>query len=297
MSDQLPASSCAGQSDDCLSASEGIASHNSEGGCRGSATFLLAYHEIASSASRYRYGVNRTQFQEHTEWLASLAAGQGAGARATEITFDDGHRSNFEVAMPLLKRTGLRAIFFVLAGRIGTTDGFMTWDQARELAAAGHPVQSHGWSHRLLTQCDARELEDELVRSKRTLEDRLGIAVDSISAPGGRWNQRVVAACARAGYTRLFHSNPWALPCYLQGVRVQGRLMVTGTMTADILRRQAQASEIRRKYLLTKYQAKECVRSLLGERLYHRLWSRLANFDPQDGMEVQVYGRSAEKEI
>lgn len=249
---------------------------------------VLAYHEIVPSASRYLYGVSAAQFEEHT---ALLASSELPAKPAVEITFDDGHRSNFEVALPLLDRVGLSATFFVLAGCLGSSDQYMTWEHARELTAAGHSVQSHGWSHRLLTQCDDRELDDELVRSKQTLEDRLGIAVDSISAPGGRWDDRVAAACARAGYTHLFHSNPWASPRNLGGLSLQGRVMITEKMTANILRKQMQVGGARRAYLSSKYRLKDGVRSLLGDQRYHRLWCWLANFDSQDGLEVQVASR------
>jgi peptidoglycan/xylan/chitin deacetylase (PgdA/CDA1 family) len=163
------------------------------------------------------------------------------------------------------------------------------------MAASGHRVQSHGWSHRLLTQCGPRELKEELSRSKQELEDRLGTGVDSFSAPGGRWNERIVAAAAQAGYEFMFHSNPWARAQDLHGMRIQGRLMVTSRIDGQALRKHVQTSEAHRLYLLTKYRAKERMRSMLGEQLYHRLWCRWANWNPEDGMEVQVNDRTSGK--
>jgi peptidoglycan/xylan/chitin deacetylase (PgdA/CDA1 family) len=249
---------------------------------------VLAYHEIVPSTSRYLYGVSAAQFEEHTMQLASSAASKLSATPAVEITFDDGHRSNFEVALPLLDRAGLRATFFVLAGSLGSSDQFMTWEHVRQLTAAGHSVQSHGWSHRLLTQCDERELADELVRSRTTLEDGLGVAVTSISAPGGRWDDRVATACARAGYTHLFHSNPWARPSDLHGVHIQGRHMVIGNKNFKQLRKELQAGWPTRAYHRAAYGLKERARSVLGDSTYHRLWCWIANYDPETGTEVLV---------
>jgi peptidoglycan/xylan/chitin deacetylase (PgdA/CDA1 family) len=251
---------------------------------------VLTYHEIVHSASCYRYGVSAAQFEEHM-MLMSPASFELPAKPAVQITFDDGHRSNFEVAFALLDRAGLSATFFVLAGCLDSSDQFMTWEHARQLTAAGHSVQSHGWSHRLLTQCDERELEDELVRSKRTLEDRLGIEVNAISAPGGRWDDRVAAACARAGYTHLFHSNPWARPSALHGVHIRGRHMVTGKKNLKQLRKELQAGSPMRLCHRAAYALKERTRSVLGDSAYHRLWCWIANYDPESGVEVQVANR------
>ena len=52
--------------------------------------------------------------------------------RSVWITFDDGHRSNAEIALPILKQLGLRGIFFITTDWIGRP-GFMNEDQIREL--------------------------------------------------------------------------------------------------------------------------------------------------------------------
>ncbi|MFC5490336.1 polysaccharide deacetylase family protein [Dokdonella soli] len=41
-------------------------------------------------------------------------------ARAACITFDDGYRDNFEIAVPILRRHGLVATFFIATGYLGT---------------------------------------------------------------------------------------------------------------------------------------------------------------------------------
>ena len=254
---------------------------------------VLTYHEILPSASQYVYRVTNAQFQEHLSMISSSAGEITHDGRLPGITFDDGHRSNYENAFPLLEQFGQKATFFVLAGRVGSTANYISWNQARQMVAAGHHVQSHGWSHRLLTQCSPRELKEELARSKRELEDRLGKEVVSVSVPGGRWNKRVVAACVRAGYKFILHSNPWVRPRISDGVRLSGRLMVTGRMDARALKTLMQITGLRRLYFRAKYDAKERVRYVLGDRVYHRLWCWLANGTPEEGMEVQVDGRKS----
>lgn len=249
---------------------------------------IFTYHEIQPSGSQYLYRVTQAQFQEHLSLLASSASRPSSGGQSPLITFDDGHRSNFEQAFPLLEQFGLKAIFFVLAGCVGRIDKYLSWDQARQMVAAGHCVQSHGWSHRLLTQCDPSDLEQELTRSKHELEDRLGAGVVAISAPGGRWDDRVVEACARAGYRYLFHSNPWVPAGPRQGLHLQGRHMVTCRMGPKELQKLVQVGKGRRLYFRCRYKAKERVRVMLGDRLYHKFWCWVANWKPGEGMELEV---------
>ena len=252
---------------------------------------LFTYHEIIPADSRYLYRVTSSTFENHLSFISSVRKNPSATA-VPQISFDDGHCSNYENAFPMLERFGLKATFFVLAGRIGTPGAYISWGQAREMASAGHRIESHGWSHRILTQCSSLELDQELSDSKREIEDRLGVEVDSISAPGGRWNERVVDACVRAGYNCLFHSNPWAPVSLRKEIRVQGRQMVTGQMDALQLQKLMRIGRIERNYLRARYAAKERARLVLGEQLYHKLWCWIANWNPEEGVEVEITGRA-----
>jgi peptidoglycan/xylan/chitin deacetylase (PgdA/CDA1 family) len=248
---------------------------------------ILTYHEIQNAASKYLYRVTKEQFAEHLCFVSGLMKSNSA-SQLPEITFDDGHRSNYEEAFPILERYALKATFFVVTGRIGTDSEFMTWNQARELVGAGHRVQSHGWAHRLLTRCSENDLRNEVVSSKYELEDRLGKEVEAISAPGGRWNKNVAEVCAKAGYKQFFHSNPWVRGRNLHGIHLQGRHMVTGRVGLTELRGVLQISRGRVLINRTKYSVKEQIRVVLGDKLYHRLWTKLANWSSEDGIEVDV---------
>jgi peptidoglycan/xylan/chitin deacetylase (PgdA/CDA1 family) len=250
---------------------------------------VFTYHEILPADSKYLYRVTNTSFEEHMAFISSMLK-ESLFASTLQISFDDGHRSNYENAFPILERFGVKATFFILAGCVGTSANYISWQQAREMVSAGHQVASHGWSHRILTQCNASELDHEIADSKREIESRLGIEVDSISAPGGRWNARVSEGCTRAGYRYLFHSNPWVTGRLVKGLVLQGRHMVTGRVGPEELRKLVLMKAARRAANSILYSAKERVRELLGDRLYHKLWCRLANWNPEDGMEVGVDG-------
>ena len=77
--------------------------------------------------------------------------------RALVLTFDDGHVSNHDVALPILVEHWLKATFFIVAGRIGKGET-MGWKQLRTLHAAGMEIGSHTMTHRQTDQKDHRLL-------------------------------------------------------------------------------------------------------------------------------------------
>lgn len=250
---------------------------------------VLTYHDMQGGTSKYLYRVSTQHFSEHLSFVSTFAANY-AGRPEPEIVFDDGHISNYEVAFPILERHGIKATFFVVVGRIGIDKEFMNWEQARELLAAGHRVESHGWSHRLLTLCTPEDLQKELSSSKRELEDRLGKEVLAISAPGGRWNEKVVEGCATAGYRQLFHSNPWQASRAKGTIHLQGRHMVTRHTGVEAFVKWQTMSRQQVFLQRAKYGLKEHVRATLGDRLYHKLWSNLANWEEDQGIALNVEG-------
>jgi peptidoglycan/xylan/chitin deacetylase (PgdA/CDA1 family) len=239
-------------------------------------TMVLAYHEIMPESS-YAYCVSCGSFAEHLSLLSALAWQGGHEFRA-RITFDDGEQSQFRHALPLLEERGISATYFINPGLVGTEQKFLTWAQLRELRAAGHSVQSHGWSHKFLTLCDDQDLALELAASKEGLEDKLGSAVEEISVPGGRWDRRVIDACARAGYKRVYVSDPW-IAAEISGVKVIGRFMVRRTTTLAELKKIVQREKRALWMLKMRSQLRQRVIGLVGDSMYHRIWCSVTGYN------------------
>ncbi|UCD19020.1 MAG: polysaccharide deacetylase family protein [candidate division WOR-3 bacterium] len=126
------------------------------------------------------------------------------------ITFDDGDRSVYDHAFPILKKYGVRAVVFLAVGYIGMEDSWdlavlgarsrhLAWPEIHEMKEWGIEFGSHTMSHRNLTRLTISEMDFELKESKRILEEQLG-PVDCISYPFNRVNQHVVAKARQAGY-------------------------------------------------------------------------------------------------
>jgi peptidoglycan/xylan/chitin deacetylase (PgdA/CDA1 family) len=241
----------------------------------------LLYHELRPGGSEYSYVIDTGLFARHLDLFVKLhAAGSDGLGLWPAVTFDDGHISNYELAAPALQAHGLRAHFFITVGWTGTKAGYMGWDELRALHGAGHTIGAHGWSHKLLTHCDDTQLQKELGGARRELEDRLGAAVTTMSLPGGRYDRRVLAACAAAGYEHVYTSEPRTelLPL---GATV-GRLNIRGDAQVEWMARLLDPASGVLQGLQRKDRMKAAARRLLGDTLYARLWA-MANRHERGG--------------
>ena len=102
-------------------------------------------------------------------------------SKSVIITLDDGYRSIYDFAYPLLKRYGYTATLFIYTDFIEASRNALTWDQLRELKAAGFEIGSHSVSHADLTiklpyendQTFWSRITQELTTSKKIIDRKL----------------------------------------------------------------------------------------------------------------------------
>jgi peptidoglycan/xylan/chitin deacetylase (PgdA/CDA1 family) len=238
----------------------------------------LLYHELRTSRSAYSYVIEADEFERQMDLFVQLRGISGADLWP-EITFDDGHRSNFELALPALQSRGLQAHFFITVGWTGHKPGYMNWEELRSLHGAGQLIGAHGWTHTLLTHCSEAELRRELNDARRMLEDKLGASITTMSLPGGRSNRQVLAACREAGYTRIYTSVPKSES--LQMGFTVGRLNIRREMTLEWLSALFAPNSRVLSRLSRQYKIKATIQSLLGDAIYEKLWA-IMNRKEQD---------------
>jgi peptidoglycan/xylan/chitin deacetylase (PgdA/CDA1 family) len=184
---------------------------------------VLMYHDVAEppvSRAFRRFVVPPALFAEHLHALNE--SGYEAGRvrelpdrlyprQAVVVTFDDGFATIAEQALPALAERGMTATLFLPSAFVGgratwlasVGEGgrrLLTWQDARDAAAAGFEIGSHGHRHLELDILDQRQLEQELAVSKQVLEDETSCIVQSLAYPFGYHDRRVRASAAGAGY-------------------------------------------------------------------------------------------------
>lgn len=79
-------------------------------------------------------------------------------------------------------------------------NSFLNWGQVREMAKSQIHFASHGVTHRTLTLLTENELKEELVASRKFLEEKLGEPVHAFAYAGGDYNDKVVGLLEDIGY-------------------------------------------------------------------------------------------------
>ena len=122
---------------------------------------------------------------------------------AIGITIDDGCMSDYEIVHPLLQTHNFSASFFPIVNQIGQ-NGKMTWSHLKQLHQAGYEIGSHGLSHDILTRMPAEVQHEELLSSKRSIENQLGQEIQSFAFPYGRYDNELLEKAKQAGYKRTY---------------------------------------------------------------------------------------------
>lgn len=119
------------------------------------------------------------------------------------ITFDDGYKSHYTTAMPLLKEKGFNATFFVYADAYkGNEPLFMNESDIKELILNGYEIGSHTITHPYLGKISKENAEEELKMSKYFLERDFGIQIVSLALPYTSFNLNVLNT-GRFYYTNI----------------------------------------------------------------------------------------------
>jgi len=163
------------------------------------------------------------------DFLAWRRSDKNIPARAAIVTFDDGWKSQYDVAWPIMKKYGYPMTLFIYTegvrgGSLGGGEA-ITWEQLAEMRDAGVDIQAHSATHqdlreghpvtvvepgkkrtrKKLTGPEYEQwLHNEVVGCKELLEQRLAIKVNCFAVPFGSYNEHVKEMARNAGYEAMF---------------------------------------------------------------------------------------------
>jgi len=149
--------------------------------------------------------------------------------RCAVVTFDDGYKSQYEVAWPIMKKYGYPFTMFIYTegvrgGSLGG-GGAITWEQLADMRDNGVDIEAHSATHQDLREGHTITLaspggkktrtkltgaqyeqwvQNEVVGCKQLLEQRLGIKINCFAVPFGNYNEHVKELARNAGYEAMF---------------------------------------------------------------------------------------------
>lgn len=248
---------------------------------------ILLYHgvsECRDDAIRDPYyALPEASIRAQLSWLSghrcvslSLdeALSPAAGAEyAFSLTVDDGLKSSHSHLFPLFLEKRIRASFFPVAATVGRR-GWVSWKDLDEMRRGGMEIGSHTMTHANLAETARDEALEELVSSRKLIEDNLGIRVKFLSLPGGYRGPLIAALAAEAGYAGVCGSEFGYNAVPIDRYRLK-RFCLRGADDAEVVRRIMEGDFLRLAPRYLAERGRAIFRAILGRKAYAALRSRL----------------------
>jgi peptidoglycan/xylan/chitin deacetylase (PgdA/CDA1 family) len=225
---------------------------------------VLCYHRFTDGRSTGAMEVSAAAFEAQLQWLKDNHYVVEPLERVVEfvnqrrllppktiaLTIDDGYRSAYQVAFPLLRRFGDPATFFIYTDFIGGGQA-LTWAEMDELRASGLiDIQAHSKTHTAMAKrrpdetaaAYGKRIQAEVSTPLALLNQHFRDPPEVFAYPYGAVNVPVMNELRRYGYgagaTVSRGGNPdWAPPLLLR------RDMIYGGDSLETFARRIQAAE------------------------------------------------------
>lgn len=188
---------------------------------------ILAYHNFTKDEGD-SYKINIEDFEKQmnyldthnysvislSELLAGLKTGQ-LSPKPIAITIDDGFKSTFTLAYPVLKKYNFSATLFLYTNFIEKNGYSLTWEEIIEMTKNNIEIGSHTLSHCNLLKYKKNEnyetylarIRKEIFLSKEILENKIEDKVKFFAYPYGTYSPTIKDLVIQAGYEGIVNAN------------------------------------------------------------------------------------------
>jgi peptidoglycan/xylan/chitin deacetylase (PgdA/CDA1 family) len=181
---------------------------------------VLSYHQFGQSKGKTTvtpemFHAQMAYLKAHdyrviplSDLLDFLNGKQALPRRAVVITIDDGYKSAYTIAYPILKKYGFPATLFVYSDFIGSHNG-LNWQEMREMVASKLiDIQPHSKTHLNLNLREALEddtayvqrVEKEISTPLQQIQTHFGLPIHTFAYPYGETNDFVIARLQHHDY-------------------------------------------------------------------------------------------------
>jgi len=124
-------------------------------------------------------GIQQIDFNEiHAQPASEIVTGD----KVVILNFDDGRKSQYTQAKPILDKYGFKATFYAVCNYLDNKKGYMSWKDIETLYKEGHDIGSHSMSHAHLEKLSKKGVSFEVAQSKKCFEDH-GINATTFAYP------------------------------------------------------------------------------------------------------------------
>ena len=189
---------------------------------------VLGYHDFSETAPETAMRIRTSKFRAQMETIRQLGISvismadftawkngeKSIPEKSIVLTFDDGWKSVYTDAFPILKEFAYPYTLFLYKNYVDGGGKALTTAMIEEMRAAGANIGSHSVSHpfpiavknqrKKGPQAYAEYLRKEMGSSKEFLESKFQASVTSYAYPGGFFTEEMVTMGQEFGYQHLF---------------------------------------------------------------------------------------------
>jgi peptidoglycan/xylan/chitin deacetylase (PgdA/CDA1 family) len=213
---------------------------------------VLVYHNMATQA-RGRLVIPVKSFDQQMRYLKEqgyrvvslrqlyefVSLRRQLPRKAVVLTFDDGYRSFYQYAYPILKELGFTATLFIYTDYVGAGRNALTWDELRFMTSEGFDVQAHSKTHSDLRRRSGepeveyqRRMQAELGEPQALFERHLGRRAEILAYPYGYQDEDLIQKVREFGYVGAFTVRREGNPVFVYPLRAY-RSQIYAEMTLE----------------------------------------------------------------
>ncbi|WP_157496893.1 polysaccharide deacetylase family protein [Hahella ganghwensis] len=217
---------------------------------------ILCYHQFTeASSSSHPLVLRERKFRRQMQYLKDngyqvlglddlddyFTGKKPIPDKSVVLTIDDGYRSIYDVAYPVLKEFGYPATVFLYTDFVGG-GAALSWNQIKELQSSDLiTFQPHSKSHTSLATLDDPDqakvdfIRAEVAEPKAVLQSRIGVSSRHFAYPYGDSSLTAVSVLEEEGYQRAYTVQAGGNPTFSDPMRMR-RAMIYDSDSLSIFK-------------------------------------------------------------
>ncbi len=180
-------------------------------------SFALTYHSINDSnheltSQLYQLSIDNFKKQinylNNNNFISTNISNIFDKKNHYTITFDDGYEDLYQICLKLLNVQNINCLIFLCPIFVKSKKrGYLSISQIKELSQYKNiEFGSHSYSHKNLQKLTLKELEFEILDSKKWLEDNLNLPIRTFAYPFGKYDDRSLKILKSSDYNHAFNT-------------------------------------------------------------------------------------------
>lgn len=163
---------------------------------------IIYFHEVVSIGEGFSYQkIEVDKFEKQMSYIQKKGyktlffseLEEPLPEKSMIVSFDDGFRSVYENAYPIMKKYGIKANVYLPTKYIGNDRKFMNWDMVKELQQTGlFEFAGHTHTHVDIRTLTEKKIREEVEKSNIIMLEKLGYTPTAFCMPFGVFDKKSI---------------------------------------------------------------------------------------------------------